>query len=70
MMTMVDELCCRGGFVGVTFIGGVFVGGTLIAGALVGGDVVGGAFIDGTIIGTIIGYCTVVHGQYRVWWMW
>ena len=72
VITMAEELRCRGGFVGgvfvggifigVVFIGGVFIGGTFIGGALVGGDIVdGGAFVDGTIIG----YCTVVHGQYR-----
>jgi hypothetical protein len=39
----------------------VYVGDAFIGGALSGGDVVGCAIIDGTIVG----YCTVVHGQYR-----
>jgi hypothetical protein len=32
--------------------------GAFIGGALIGGDVIGCSFVDGTIIG----YCTVVHG--------
>ena len=55
VITVAEELWCRGGFVvgafvGGIFIGGVFIGGAFIGGALIGGDVIGGgAFIDGTI---------------------
>ena len=45
VMTMAEELQCRGRFVGVTLVGGVFVQDTFIGGDLIGGNVVRGTLL-------------------------